>query len=542
MVNSINIKRPKRSRFNLSHEYQTTCNMGQIIPVLLEEVVPGDSLNLSTQVMIRTLNMLSPAYARIEGRIDYFYLPNRLMWRNWEKFITTGIKGEDKLTYNVPRIALPIFNDTRLQGGARLSEYFGLPTVRFKDGDKYINIRRFNVNDSRNYVIAFPWAMYYSIWNCYYRDESIDPIAQLPNSGQYENDQEVVSFNDGIYSPFENSTSAGDVFPGTKFDQVLYRCWKKDYFTSLQNSPQRGAEARVPIGQQKISGDSIWLKPLTDPTSGVAFQSSVGQGVMNFNGDGISTLLIKRALAVERWLTINNYAGSRYVEQILGHFGVRVKDYRIDRPAFLGSSTFPVQIGEVANMANNSGDPSQSLWGRAGTATVTKPIKAKFDEHGLVMGLLSLVPQNVYAGTINRYWRKTDVFDFLTPELQDIGDQPVYNSELSGVMVSKDTDPNTPVYPSNNAEDTVIGYAPRYGEYSFHPSLATGDMRMSLQYWNLARQYADGYANNHAAISTKEFCTDAGGAHRLFTDTDPNDAKFMVDLYHNEMMVRPLKR
>lgn len=542
MVNSINIKRPKRSRFNLSHEYQTTCNMGQIIPVLLEEVVPGDSLTLSTQVMIRTLNMLSPAYARIEGRIDYFYLPNRLMWRNWEKFITNGINGNDKLTYNVPRIALPTLNDQRLVGGARLSEYFGLPTVRFKEADNYINIRQFSGDDSRNYVLAFPWAMYYSIWNCYYRDESIDPIAQLPNGGQNENDEEVVSFNDGIYNPFVNAQSTGDVFPLTKFDHVLYRSWKKDYFTSLQNSPQRGDEARVPIGVQSIANGSLTMKPNVNPTAGNNFVGNSVHGNLNFSGDGLSTLLIKRALAVERWLTINNYAGSRYVEQILGHFGVRVKDYRIDRPAFLGSSTFPVQIGEVANMANNSGDPSQSLWGRAGTATVTKPIKAKFDEHGLVMGLLSLVPQNVYAGTINRYWRKTDVFDFLTPELQDIGDQPVYNSELSGLMVSQPSDQNTPLNPARNSVDSVIGYAPRYGEYSFHPSLATGDMRMSLQYWNLARQYADGYANNHAAISTREFCTAAGGAHRLFTDTDPHDAKFMVDLYHNEMMVRPLKR
>lgn len=542
MVNSINLKRPKRSRFNLSHEYQTTCNMGQIIPVLLEEVVPGDSLRLSTQVMIRTLNMLSPAYARIEGRIDYFYLPNRLMWPNWEKFITNGINGNDQLTFNVPRIALPTFNEQRLKGGARLSEYFGLPTVRFQDGHTFINIRQFSGDDSRNYVLAFPWAMYYSIWNCYYRDESIDPIAQLPNGGQIENDQEVVSFKDGIYNPFLNDLDPGWVFTGTPFDQVLYRCWKKDYFTSLQNRPQRGFEARVPIGDQSISSGQLTMKPSTNPAAGTDFTGNSVRGSLNFNGEGISTLLIKRALAVERWLTINNYAGSRYVEQILGHFGVRVKDYRIDRPAFLGSSTFPVQIGEVANMANNSGDPSQSLWGRAGTATVTKLIKAKFDEHGLVMGLLSLVPQNVYAGTIHRYWRKTDVFDFLTPELQDIGDQPVYNSELSGVMVSQDNDQNKPLTGANNFKDNVIGYAPRYGEYSFHPSLATGDMRMSLQYWNLARQYADGYANNHAAISTKEFCNEEGGAHRIFTDADPKDAKFMVDLYHNEMMVRPLKR
>lgn len=464
------------------------------------------------------------------------------MWKNWEKFITNGINGNDQLTYNVPRIALPTFNEQRLKGGARLSEYFGLPTVRFKDGNKYINIRQFSGDDSRNYVLAFPWAMYYSIWNCYYRDESIDPIAQLPNGGQIENDQEVVSFNDGIYNPFLNDLDPGFVFTGTPFDQVLYRSWKKDYFTSLQDSPQRGAEARVPIGVQRIGNSDLTMMPNVNPTAGTNFTGSNVHGHLNFDGDGISTLLIKRALAVERWLTINNYAGSRYVEQILGHFGVRVKDYRIDRPAFLGSSTFPVQIGEVANMASNSQDPSQSLWGRAGTATVTKPIKAKFDEHGLVMGLLSLVPQNVYAGTIHRYWRKTDVFDFLTPELQDIGDQPVFNSELSGVMVSKDDDQNKPVTGALNLKDNVIGYAPRYGEYSFHPSLATGDMRMSLQYWNLARQYADGYANNHAAISTKEFCTDSGGAHRIFTDTDPNDAKFMVDLYHNEMMVRPLKR
>ena len=458
----------KRGKFSLSNTKLFSCDMGELVPCGLTEVLPGDSIQQATSLLVRASPLLAPVMHKIDCRIHHWFVPNRIIWEDWEKFITGGPDGLDASVFPTITFASGVAVGT-------LGDYLGLPT---------------GVNGIS--VSALPFRAYAKIFNEWYRDQDLVTALTI------------------------DETSG----PDTTTNTTLQNCaWEKDYFTSARPWETKGAAITTPIGGEanvlgigldntsapgsasaltaRETGDSPGTEAYTgwgvkDITGGAntAGQAKllIEQGATGYpyiradltSATGVSINDLREALALQRFQEARARYGSRYSEYLL-HLGVRSSDSRLQRPEYLGGGRENIQFSEVLQTAEGT-NPVGQLRGHGIAAMRSNRYRRFFEEHGYVVSLMSIRPRTMYYQGQFRHWNRTVKEDYWTPELQHIGQQEILNKEL---------------YAAHASPNGVFGYQDRYDEYRRQENSIGGEFRSSvLNYWHLAREFSSDPALN----------------------------------------------
>lgn len=493
IFNSYKLQKPKSNMFDLTHDIKMSGQMGKLIPSCLIECVPGDKFNIGTDIFVRFAPLIAPVFHRLDVTIHYFFVPNRLVWDNWEKFITNQETG-----------GLPYFlmDDTfQTPESVKLFDYLGVPPCP--------------IGGTATPVSALPAAAYQCIYNEYYRDENLVPEVDY-------------KLNDGF-----NVLNAA-----SEFAQFRTRAWEHDYFTAALPWAQKGQAVEIPIGDiyaDPTLGVPNFIDQNGNPQYGNLNQDpganiNVG-GLTNdmvYDPDGTLTQSkgtineLRRAFRLQEWLEKNAHGGTRYIENILVHFGVRSSDKRLQRPEYICGTKTPVVISEVLNMTGEDGGLPQGNMAGHGVAVAQNYDGSYYcEEHGYILGILSVMPTPAYQQGINRTWKKFDPLDYYWPSFANIGEQEVKNDEL----YAYGADPNG-----------TFGYIPRYAEYKYLPSRVCGDFRNTLDYWHLGRKFA-----NEPTLS-QEFIEmdymDFNG--RIFAVDDPSIDQLYMHVLNKIKARRPM--
>ena len=539
IFNSIRMKRPRRNAFNLSYESKLTLNMGELVPIMCMPVVPGDKFRVKTESLVRLAPLVAPMMHRVNVFTHYFFVPNRLVWNEWEDFITKGVDGEDMPVFPKIQLGSRLATENIPLSDSSLWDYLGLPSIKSIGG---IEIPGNSVNSvavpDGFEVSALPFRAYQLIYNEYYRDQNLtDPIP--------------FSLASGVTS------AAMDV---NALLSLRRRAWEKDYFTSALPWLQRGPEVSVPVqganGSMDVVYDNTYGRPMQiwvdgngrefehghaydlvmTPDSGnlgnadlIAVNGGVNNrapefdpnGTLKVNVDemGININDLRTSNALQRWFERNARGGSRYIEQILSHFGVRSSDARLQRPQFLGGGRMPISVSEVLQTSStDQTSPQANMAGHGISAGINNGFKHYFEEHGYIIGIMSITPRSGYQQGVPRDFTKFDNMDFYFPEFAHLSEQEIKNQEL---FVSEDATYN----------NGTFGYTPRYAEYKYHPSEAHGDFRGNLSFWHLNRIF-----ENRPNLNTT--FVECNPSNRVFATSETEDDKFWVQMYQDVRALR----
>ena len=457
IFNSVQVSKPKKNVFDLTHDVKMSGKMGRLLPVLVQECVPGDSWQIGCDSLIRFAPLIAPVMHRIDVSVHYFFVPNRILWDNWEKFIVDANTQLVAPTIDALGLEPQYANPAQANTARILADYMGIPLPT-------------NGNGTGTNINALPFAAYQAIYNEYYRDQNLCPPID--------------------YKLQDGSLPSWDKY--REITNIRNRAWEHDYFTSSLPFAQKGAAVDIPLGS--INGDAeVYINNLVGPTTLTGSTVSpvvqnqlstvVGNNELFAHLDdlqvGATTINdLRRAFRLQEWLEKNARGGTRYIENILMHFGVKSSDARLQRPEYITGVKTPVVISEVLNTAGTfSGQtatsPVQGNMAGHGVAVTTGKYGNYFcEEHGYIIGIMSVMPKTAYQQGIPKTYLKNDPLDFFWPSFAHIGEQPVTQNELYAY--------------TNNAANT-FGYVPRYAEYKFCANRVAGDFRTTLDYWHLGR-------------------------------------------------------
>jgi len=430
-----------RSVFDLSYSKLLTCDFGQLIPVMVDEVYPGDRWDIGHQMVVRMNPLVSPVMHEINASIHTFFIPNRLVYDKWEDTITGGVDGK----YDEDANPLPRWEPTDTEVGS-LWDYFGFPVGVDPDGA---------------YPLDFPKRGYNKIWNEFYRD--INTMAEI-----------------------DIETS----------EDVLKRCWQKDYFASALPFQQRGDDLAVPLS-------GIIHPDFTPAVDGTAATDTVRVAAGNTIQGGASGTLnaalilalnkanidmedagtfdvndLRNIFAMQKWHERNARCGPRYTEQLKAHYGVSNGDDRLQRPEYIGGVKFPVVVSEVLQTSSTvAGSPQGNMAGHGLTAGSGRDGSYRVTEHGWIISILSIMPVPMYSQGIDRQFLRRSRYDYYFPEFQNLSEQAIERAEIFANGT-----------PADN--QAVFGYQGRYDELRTKRNLVCGLFRTDLDHWHLGREFA----------------------------------------------------
>lgn len=459
----------KRSKFSLSHYKLLTADMGKIVPLTWYEALPGDSFQASTSLLIRCSPLQSPVMHPVRVRLHNFFVPNRLLWEDWENFITGGPDGKNASSP-------PVVEFTDVAEGS-LADYLGIPAADYS-GSPSGNLT----------VSALPFRAMQIIYNEWYRDQQL--IEEVP-----------IAMTGGIDS--------------TVNLELYNASWEKDYFTTTRPEPQLGDEVLIPLGDSapvvpsgsgmptysyngstggKHVSDSSDSRVHNQPTPGAVYDELWDDP--NLEADlslatGISVNDLRFALAIQRYQEARNNYGSRY-DDYLRYLGVSPQDSRLQNPEFISGGSNMIQFSEVLRTGNSADhqaedNPIGEMLGHGIAAVRSNRFRRYIPEHGIIMQLMSVIPKSIYTTELERKWTRSDKEDYWQKELMYLGDQEVKNLEIQ----STHTQP-----------DETFGYQSRYNEYRGMPSSIAGEFRSTLNYWHYAREFAGDVALNQSFIES----------------------------------------
>lgn len=464
VFNTVSVRKVKSNRFDLSHDVKLSMNMGDLVPVLVQETIPGDKFNIRSETLIRFAPMIAPVMHNIQAYIHYFFVPNRLVWKNWQKFITANNGGAVVPAHPYAATGVQTFTV------GSLADYLGIPT---------------GVAIDRSEISAIPFGAYQLICNEFYRDQNLEAA--------YVDPENVLT--DGTQGTFWNSN----------LNVLRKRAWKHDYFTAALPFAQKGNSVTLPLVNPSSddtnpvymsSVDGANVKWSGTPLGGgsnrdvsvAGYVDGAGTGELftrsgDIQADAATINDLRRAFRLQEWLEKMARGGSRYIEQTLMHFGVRSSDARLNRPEYIGGQKQQVVISEVLQTSDTGGEqtPLGSMAGHALSASSGKNNSYYCEEHGYIIGIMSVIPDSAYDQGIPKHFSRRSYLDYPWPTFAHIGEQEILNKELF-------YKPADPAY--NNG---VFGYIPRYSEMRYTPSRVAGAFRDSLSYWHLGRKFS--YAN-----------------------------------------------
>lgn len=443
--------------------------------------------------------MINPVLSNINLKIEYFFVPTRLLWDKWSDFITGG---EDGTANPTPPIMFP----DRFKGNSStvINEFFKTPGSLFDYmGIGYQDGTMTGGTGDQSFS-ALPFLAYNRIINEYYRDENLITVKRfdrVENNNWTSNSQELS-------------------------DYILFnRAYKKDYFTSALPFAQRGPSIELPFDFSKVrlaqnlrtTGD-VYIDNNASPLTGSASPLVIGNSLSpsnpglrvkssdslytpahlsadNFSITGLPSgptiNEVRRSFAIQRFLEASARGGSRLIEAIAAHFGVKSSDARLQRPEFLYATTVPVMISQVLQQSQttdgDNGSPLGSMAGHGVAAVSSKSFRFYSEEHGFIIGLVTAMPQSFYFQGTHRMFYRRNKYDYAWPELSHLGEQPVYRYELfnSNVNLTK-----------VNGDYPVFGYTPRYSEYKFMNNSLHGAFRTTLFNYTTARKLDQALLNS----------------------------------------------
>jgi len=499
-----------RSQFNRSHGLKTTFNASLLIPIYVDEVLPGDTFTCRLNGFCRIFSPLdAPIMDNIEMETFFFFVPTRLLWDNWENFNGAhDAAGAQDTNYTIPICNTPtqINHDGADNEGRLFMAYMGLP--------EGLDTQDVDVN-------CLPFRAYHFIYNEWFRDQNlIDEVAWPTDNGP------------------DDATEIG----------VLHKSAKKhDYFTSCLPYLQKGSAVTVGltgITAVEMNAGAVGDVPTIWAATAATFQKLDSDGAqvdvsasggfsseqlqVNLGGAlnttaGLDINALRQSVAIQRLLEKDARGGTRYVEIIKSHFGVTSPDFRLQRPEYLGGGKSFINVSPVANTSDTATAKQAELSG-VGTGVIQGHSWAKsFVEHGYILGLIRARGDLTYFQGLERMWTRSTRYDFYIPSLANLGEQSVLNKEL---------------FISNLAatDDAVFGYQERWAEYRFKKSNITAtfnpDIAGSLSHWHLAEDFSSLPSLNAT------FIEDQTPMVRVETITTEHD--FLLDLWFDLKCARPM--
>lgn len=541
----------KRTKFDRSHVYKTTFDSGKLIPVFIDEVLPGDTTRMSVNYFARLATPIKPIMDNIYLDWFFFFVPNRLVWEHWQNFCFEQEDPGDSTDYVIPTVTATGNSDNTYVGS--LWDYFGLPV---------------NTTGNLSGISALPFRGVYLIYNEWFRDENLQKSVKI----QKGDTNEVLNSARASEQPSWVFTSGTSIVPGLACPP---RGKRHDYFTSALPWTQKGPGVSIGLAGTAPLVDpspvSGYFVSQPDNNLGAAQLSQdggvndvyTGRGTLKYqggysvsiaghsiNGSGLATVTAQPGSS---WLSKNSYAdldsssifninslrtafqmqkfyerlargGSRYTEVLRSFFGVVSPDARLQRPEFLGSFTKMVNVNPIAQTsATDNSSPQGNLSAYGVTAAKFHGFTKSFVEHGYIFGFVCARADLTYQQGINKMWLRSTVYDFYWPTFAHLGEQAIELRELYAQ--------------GSEADTTVFGYQERYAEYRYKPSQITGKFRSSVTGGNLDVWHLSQFFNNAPTLS-EEFIVENPPIERIIAV--PSEPEFLLDIGFRYTTVRPM--
>ena len=543
-LNPTNIDMP-RSRFVMGQDHKTTFNVGDIIPFYSCEVLPGDTFNVTTSMVVRMQTLITPLMDNVYLDTYYFFVPYRLVWEHWKEFMGENSQSAwlPQAEYSIPQIESPSGGWT----SGTIADYMGIP----------IGVDNLSVS-------ALPFRAYALCCDQWLRDENLTDPLNIPF-----NDSTQTGTNGGSY--INDVANGGLPFVASKYF---------DAFTGALPAPQKGPDVTISLAEQPVVGNGLGLG-LTDGTLigtisndsthgiystktdnlgkqngaalvntgsnltnsivyGVPTKTQLGSNLENSglvtSGDGaiVTIAQLRQAFQIQKFYEKSARGGTRYIEMIKSMFGVTSPDARLQRTEYLGGKRIALNINQVVQTSQTDTTPMGDVAAYSLTSDVHEDFTQSFTEHGIVLGLMVARYDHTYQQGIQRFWSRKTRFDFYWPDFANLSEVGIRNSEIyaqgSGVV-----NPST----GNAYDDEIFGYQEAWYDYRYTPNRVSGEMRSAattpLDMWHLGDDY-----NTLPSLSDTWIREDKSNLDRALAVTSAVSNQLFCDIFVKNVATRPM--